>query len=83
MKSFLDKNTNHNEKENKSLKGNNGVNVEIFAAGDGIHYPKKGHTVTIHYSAFLHNEGGEIFDSVSFAMNDVQNQIIIQIRLCP
>lgn len=82
MKSLLDMNKNHHDKEkNKSLKGNHGVNVEIFAAGDGIHYPKKGHIVTIHYTAFLHNEGGEMFDSVSFAMNNVQNEIIIQILL--
>jgi hypothetical protein len=26
------------------------VSVEIFAAGDGINYPKDGHTVTIHYT---------------------------------
>lgn len=44
----------------------NSVNVEIFAAGDGIHYPKKGHTVTLHYSAFLRNENGEMFDCVSY-----------------
>ncbi len=41
------------------------TNVEIFAAGDGIHYPKKGNTVIIHYSAFLRDENGEMFDCVS------------------
>lgn len=29
------------------------VKVEIFAAGDGINYPKKGHTVTVHYTAYV------------------------------
>lgn len=29
------------------------VSVEIFTAGDGIRYPKKGQTVTIHYTAYL------------------------------
>ena len=29
------------------------VKVEIFTAGDGINYPKKGHTVTVHYTAYL------------------------------
>jgi len=51
--------------QNHRTKHNNAVNVEIFAAGDGVHYPKKGHIVTIHYTAFLQNENGEIFDSVS------------------
>lgn len=37
------------------------VNVEIFAAGDGVNYPKKGQTVTLHYSGYLPN--GQIFDS--------------------
>jgi FKBP-type peptidyl-prolyl cis-trans isomerase len=37
------------------------VNVEIFAAGDGINYPKKGQTVILHYSGYVH---GKIFDSV-------------------
>jgi hypothetical protein len=52
---------NNNAKINNST-----VNVEIFAAGDGIHYPKKGHTVTLHYSAFLRSENGQMFDCVSF-----------------
>lgn len=29
------------------------VSVEIFTAGDGIRYPKKGQTVTIHYTGYL------------------------------
>ena len=31
----------------------NSVTVEIFAAGDGINYPRPGNTVTVHYSGFL------------------------------
>lgn len=46
----------------KGKNHSNSVHVEIFAAGDGIHYPKKGHTVILHYSAFLRNENGEMFD---------------------
>lgn len=38
------------------------VNVEIFSAGDGVNYPKKGQTVTLHYSGYLPN--GQMFDSV-------------------
>ncbi|CAM9449441.1 unnamed protein product [Chrysoparadoxa australica] len=38
-----------------------GLQVEIFAAGDGINYPKKGQTVTVHYTGFLQN--GTQFDS--------------------
>ena len=49
----------------KGKNHSNSVHVEIFAAGDGIHYPKKGHTVILHYSAFLRNENGEMFDCVS------------------
>ena len=33
--------------------GGNRVTVEIFKAGDGKNYPKKGHHVIIHYSAYL------------------------------
>ena len=43
------------------MKDSNNVKVEIFAAGDGINYPKKGQTVTLHYSGYVH---GKIFDSV-------------------
>lgn len=37
------------------------MRVEIFAAGDGVNYPRKGHTVTVHYSGYLAN--GDMFDS--------------------
>lgn len=37
------------------------LSVEIFAAGDGMNYPSRGHTVTVHYSGYL--PSGEIFDS--------------------
>ena len=37
------------------------IAVEIFAAGDGVNYPRQGQTVTVHYSGYLPN--GEIFDS--------------------
>ena len=34
---------------------NEKVTVEIFTAGDGINYPKKGQTVTIHYTGYARN----------------------------
>jgi len=37
------------------------VSVEVFAAGDGINYPRPGNTVTIHYTGFLPD--GRRFDS--------------------
>ena len=33
------------------------VKVEIFAAGDGINYPRPGNTVTVHYTGFLSKDG--------------------------
>lgn len=37
--------------------------MEIFAAGDGINYPEKGQTVTIHYTAHLKDANETEFDS--------------------
>lgn len=37
------------------------VTVEIFAAGDGINYPRPGNVVTVHYTGYLPN--GNRFDS--------------------
>jgi FKBP-type peptidyl-prolyl cis-trans isomerase len=37
------------------------VTVEIFAAGDGNNYPKKGNTVVVHYTGSL--KDGTIWDS--------------------
>ena len=34
-----------------------GVQVEIFAAGDGINYPRAGNIVTVHYTGFLAKDG--------------------------
>ena len=39
------------------------VTVEIFTAGDGKNYPRKGSWVLIHYNAYL--SGGAMFDSSS------------------
>jgi FKBP-type peptidyl-prolyl cis-trans isomerase len=34
----------------RKVLGRRGVMVEIFTAGDGINYPKKGQSVTVHYT---------------------------------
>ena len=48
-------------KGSKNTKTSKDVVVEIFAAGDGVNYPNKGDTVTVHYSGFLPD--GTLFDS--------------------
>jgi FKBP-type peptidyl-prolyl cis-trans isomerase len=29
------------------------IQVEVFVAGDGLNYPKKGQTVVIHYTGYV------------------------------
>ena len=38
-----------------------GVEIEVIESGDGTNYPKKGQTVTVHYTGTLTN--GKKFDS--------------------
>nr|CDS24838.1 peptidyl prolyl cis trans isomerase FKBP1A [Echinococcus granulosus] len=38
-----------------------GVDVEVIKPGDGTNYPKKGQTVTVHYTGTL--TSGKKFDS--------------------
>jgi len=38
-----------------------GVTIETIKSGDGLHFPKKGDTVTIHYTGTLLD--GTVFDS--------------------
>ena len=49
------------------------VKVEIFAAGDGINYPKNDQTVIVHYIGFLPD--GRKFDSVCIVVLGL-NQIL-------
>ena len=45
----------------RGSQGGNRVTVEIFRAGDGKNYPKKGHYAIVHYSAYL--SSGMLFDT--------------------
>ena len=47
--------------------GANRVTVEIFRAGDGRNYPKKGHYAIIHYSAYL--SSGMLFGTLLTVFN--------------
>lgn len=35
------------------------LNVEIFIAGDGEHYPRKGQTVEVHYTAYVSHSASQ------------------------
>ena len=47
------KKKNKNEFENKFLTNN--LEIEIIQPGDGRNFPKKGHIVTVHYTANVNN----------------------------
>lgn len=36
------------------------IQVEVFIAGDGLNYPKKGQTVVIHYTAYVRSASRRI-----------------------
>ena len=56
--------TGGNGRRGSTQGGGNRVTVEIFRAGDGKNYPKKGHYVIIHYSAYL--SSGMLFGELAW-----------------
>lgn len=59
--------------------GSNRVTVEIFKAGDGKNYPKKGHYAIIHYSAYL--SSGMLFGKFFFSSIFLCNILLLLLRL--
>jgi hypothetical protein len=59
--------------------GGNRVTVEIFKAGDGKNYPKKGHYVIIHYSAYLSSGMlfGELLNGVQLLLVGVVVVVVV------